>query len=150
MEGVNKELLEELLYDKTRKEVLEILDNVDVAETLHIYMNNYNWDNGFDIPRKVVQKECCELSTALMIFYLADGERYLENKKDVEQSNLREWSLFLQEVYKKIIRGDFKKGNIAFKPPLNKVAIYKLKKNIMPEEYIFLEEIDGNQIDKIV
>ena len=59
------------------------MDSIEEAKILHTYMEYYNWDDGFEIPQKVLSKICCELSTALLIFYLADGERYLENKDEV-------------------------------------------------------------------
>lgn len=109
------------------------------ADFLHIYMANYNWDDGFDIPRKIISKDCCELSTALMIFYLADGIRYLENKDEVQNSNLAVGESFLQELHSQIMNGKFVEGDIFFEPPMSKVQLYKLKKVLQEDEEVFVK-----------
>lgn len=140
-EKYNEEFLKDLIYNKSTKEVSKILGEIEDAYIIHIYMNNYNWDDGFEIPKRALSNPCCELSTALMIFYLADGIRYLEDKDEVKKSDLVEWSRFLQELYNKIMCGKFKQGNIIFKPPLSKVQVYKLKKILNEDEKIFVNEI---------
>ena len=65
---------------------------------LYMYAYNYNWDNGFEIPKNIIFKDCCDLSTALMIFYSVDGYRYLQ-KKDEKNDSLKEWSVFIKELY---------------------------------------------------
>lgn len=82
-----------------------------------------------------------------LIFYLADGIRYLEDKDKVKQSGLVEWSRFLQDLYNQIISGKFKRGNIFFKPPLSKVQSYKLKKMLNENEEIFINEIWENNLN---
>lgn len=69
-----------MLYDMNNEEVLKEMDNIIDPEILYVYSYNYNWSDGFDIPKKIIEKECCDLSTALMIFYGADGYRYLQEK----------------------------------------------------------------------
>lgn len=150
MNVIDENFLKELIYNKSKDKVLEELENVKSAEILHIYMNNYNWDNGFEIPRKVLLKSCCELSTALMIFYLADGERYLEDKNEVINSSMTEWSLFIQNLYKQIKSGEFKEGNIYFKPPLSKVQIYKIKKLLKEDEEIFIKEFGEKNLNIVL
>jgi len=61
------------------------MGEIEDADIIHIYMNNYNWDDGFGIPKRALSNPCCELSTALMMFYLADGLSYLEDKENVKK-----------------------------------------------------------------
>lgn len=129
----------EFIYDKPKDMILVELDNINNADFLHIYMDNYNWDNGFDIPKKIIQKDCCELSTALMIFYLADGTRYLENRCVIENISPTVWTTFIEELYTLIICGNFIEGDIFFEPPLSKVQLYKLKKSLQDNEEIFIK-----------
>ena len=142
--------VKELIYDKTKEDVLKELDSVKMSEFLHIYMANYNWDDGFDIPRKIISKDCCELSTALMIFYLADGVRYLENKEEIQNSSLKAWASFIQELYNKIMSGSFVDGNIFFEPPMSKVQLYKLKKVLQENEGVFIKERGEKKIDIVL
>ena len=41
----------------------------------------------------------------------------------------------------------YKKSDIEFKVPLNKVQLYKLKKELSEDEYIFVETIEGRILD---
>lgn len=140
-----EELVKQMLYDKDISEVIGQLDEIVDSEILHIYAYNYNWDNGFEIPRKIIQKDCCQLSTALMVFYAADGVRYLQDKNEV--NNLKEWSIFIKELYNKIINNEFLEGTIKFTPPLSKVQIFKIKKIINTNEEVFLKEIGTNDLN---
>ncbi|GAB6088103.1 DUF4274 domain-containing protein [Alkaliphilus crotonatoxidans] len=143
----NKEtIVRQMLYDKDKEEVLKELYDINDPEILYLYANNYNWDNGFEIPRKILLKSCCELSTALMMFYAADGDRYLQDK-DENNGNLKEWSIFIKELYNRIINNEFLKGDIKFVPPLSKVQIFKLKKIISDEESVFLEELGSYDLN---
>lgn len=148
METVSK--VKELIYDKSKEQVLEELESIEMADFLHIYMANYNWDNGFEIPQKILSKDCCELSTALMIFYLADGIRYLENKEVVQNSSLTVWASFLQELYSHIMNGKFLEGDIYFEPPMGKVQLYKLKKVLGEDEEVFVKERGKKKLDVVL
>ena len=140
-----EEFVKQMLYDKNIVDVIRLIDEIADSEILHLYAYNYNWDNGFEIPRKIIQKDCCQLSTALMVFYAADGVRYLQDKNEV--NNLKEWSIFIKELYNKIINNEFLEGTIKFTPPLSKVQIFKIKKIINTNEEVFLKEIGTNDLN---
>lgn len=40
-------------------------------------LNEYNWDDGFDLAKEMLENPDCDLALALEIFYLADGYSYL-------------------------------------------------------------------------
>ena len=82
---MNKEmekLIQQMLCEMTKEEVLNTLGNIKTPEALYIYAYNYNWDNGFEIPEKIINQKYCDLSTALMIFYKSDGFRYLQERSE--------------------------------------------------------------------
>ncbi|MCF0125981.1 MAG: DUF4274 domain-containing protein [Clostridia bacterium] len=135
----NVELIKRMVYDKSKDEVLQLLDEVCNAELLHIFAYNYNWDDGFEIPKRIILNNKCELSTALMIFYLSGGEDFLLNQQEFTCNNSIDYMDFLQGLYRRIIDRDFVEGNILFEPPLNKVKMYKLKKVLTAEELIFIQ-----------
>jgi len=130
-----------LLYDTDNGEVKRTIFQTEDQEILYVYAYNYNWDNGFDIPQAVLDNEKCDLSIALLIFYRADGLRYLEDKSD--NANLPQWSSFIKRLYDSILTGKYQRGEIEFKVPLSKVQFFKLKKIITEEENIFTENIEG-------
>ena len=134
-----------LLYDATNDEVKRIIFQIEDQEILYVYAYNYDWDNGFDIPQTVLDNKKCDLSTALLIFYRADGISYLTDKSD--NVNLSQWSSFIKKLYDSILVGKYQRGEIEFKVPLSKVQLFKLKKAITEEENIFTENIEGKCLD---
>ncbi len=137
--------VKELLYDATNDEVKRAIIQMQDQEILYVYSYNYNWDKGFDIPQSVLDNEKCDLSTALLIFYRADGPRYLADKSD--NVNLPQWSSFIKKLYASILKGKYKKGEIEFKVPLSKIQLYKLKKLLSEKENVFIENIEGKGLD---
>ena len=55
-----EELIQQMLYTKTKEEILDVLDYIEIPEALYVYAYNYNWDDGFEIPEKIIDKECCD------------------------------------------------------------------------------------------
>lgn len=134
-----------LLYESDNDEIKRTIMQTKNQEILYIYIYNYNWDNGFDIPQTVLDNEKCDLSTALLIFYRSDGLNYLTNKSD--NQNLPQWSSFIRKLHNSILAGKYPRGESGFKVPLSKVQIFKLKKVIAEEENIFTENIEGKCLD---
>lgn len=134
-----------LLYDLSNEEVMSIISSTDDMELLYTYLYNYNWDDGFEIPQIILDNEKCDLSTALLIFYGADGMAYLQNKSGNE--NLPKWQVFIEKLYNFILNGKYTKGQIAFKIPLSKVQIFKLRKILSEDETVFIEDIKGKDLD---
>ena len=137
--------LKELLYDRGSHDVQMAISQIKDQEMLYAFAYNYNWDNGFDIPQEILDNEMCDLSTSLLIFYRADGVRYLEEKS--ENANLPQWSAFIKNLYDSIMSGKYSRGEMEFKVPLTTFQIYKLKKSLTEPEKIFLENIDGICLD---
>lgn len=142
---MNKDLITSLIYEKDLEETKEYLLNCEDAEDLHLYAYNYNWSNGFDIPKVIINNQNCSMSTALLIFYAADGLRYLTEKPT--DTGLKEWQVFISDLYSKIISKSFENRNIAFAIPLTKIQSFKLKKALSEQETIFVKEYDGVKCD---
>lgn len=56
-------------------------------------LDEYNWDDGFEIPRTILADPDCDLALALEIFYLAGGYEYLE--KSARRTKLQKWNPFI-------------------------------------------------------
>lgn len=97
-------------------------------------LEKYNWDDGFEIPQKIIDDKNCDLALALEVFYLADGTCYLDDPQC--NPGLDIWKRFIAELYGRIVAGEFKKTEIAYKIPLSKVAIYKFRKKQIPEVFL--------------
>jgi len=134
---------ERILDTEDQKALLETVRNIDQEDLLYVLIQSYNWDDGLDVPKSVVNNKNCHISTALTTFYLADGLSYLWDKSCASKGTFPEWEKFICRLYSRIINGEFSQGAIGFSPPLNKTHLFKLKKHLAPQEYIFIENIAG-------
>lgn len=99
-------------------------------------LDSYNWDDGFDVPRKLLKDPECDLALALEIFSLADGYTYLFDMENAG-TGLKEWRDFVTTLYNDIISGKYPQTENKFEIPLNRVEKFKLKKLGTPD--VFLE-----------
>ncbi|MCI8528544.1 MAG: DUF4274 domain-containing protein [Lachnospiraceae bacterium] len=100
-------------------------------------LNEYNWDDGFAIPKKILDNPHCDLALALKIFYLADGFAFLDGF--AEKTELKEWKQFIDSLYTDILSNKYRKNRRSYEIPLTKVQKYKLRKKQIPE--IFLTDL---------
>lgn len=147
MDEKEKNFLEELLYNMDKNNTISQLSEVDNSLMLHFFAANYNWNSGFDIPIVILENEACDLGTGLLMFHYADGYRFLENPDEVSSSSLDIWKDFLNKVYNKIIKLEFKSQNISFDPELTKIQKYKLKKNNINLPDILISKSPGEVVD---
>ena len=117
------------------------------AETLHLYAYNYNWGDGFEEPTLIIQNPHCSMSTALTLFYLADGVEYLSDPDQEADEYQQDWLTFVSALYKRIIKADFPSAPIKFDPPITRVELYKMKKELSEEEAVFYTPIEGEDCD---
>jgi hypothetical protein len=125
---------------KSQNEILKIKDSL----FLHIIAGNYNWDDGFEMPSAIINNQFCDLGTALMIFYLAEGEVILDLK--LNRDVFGEWEEFVYVLYDMILNDSFKYKNISYTPELSKVQLYKIKKKNPNAPSVFLEKTPGDII----
>lgn len=141
LDNMNIKEIQKHLYNDSSESAIKYINILNDEESLFVYANNYNWDNGFDVPKAIINNPACSLSIALLLFYLADGITYLSTKKYNE--NLPEWSNFISFLYERIISNSFTVGKVSFKPDLSKIQLFKLKKSLSEKESIFITEIEG-------
>ena len=116
---MTKENIIELLDNKSKNEIIAEINKTENPEILHLIADNYNWDNGFEIPNSIIDNKYCDLGTALMLFYDADGYSVLENKKELENTDLKDWAAFIAKLLEKISSDEFNKKHI--KPKVSEI-----------------------------
>ena len=87
-----------------------------VYNDLRSKLNEYNWDDGFEIPKQILAAPSCDLALALEIFYLSDGYAFLDDSTKI--TDLKEWGKFITVLYDDILNNKFPKTSTAFEIPL--------------------------------
>lgn len=145
---MDKEIIQQLLYDDTIDEVISKVKKISDEKTLFVFAHNYNWDNGFEIPSEILKNTHCSLSIALMLFFDAGGMEYLKERK--ENPNLPAWTSFVQKLYNDIMKEKYQIGKTAYKIPLTKIEIFKVNKVLQDNEKVFLHNIEGEDCNIII
>ena len=138
---MNKETIAQHLYNDNVSQAIKYVQNISDEETLFVYAYNYNWDDGFEIPKAIMANKYCTLSVALLLFRTADGLTFLQDQSSAD--SLPEWKDFITMLYEKIINKKFISGKASYDPELSKVQEYKLKKVLSSSENIFITRIAG-------
>ncbi|QUW23030.1 DUF4274 domain-containing protein [Sporosarcina sp. Marseille-Q4063] len=140
-------ILEELLYQAEKDDVIRELSTIDNPLILHFFAANYNWNNGFDIPNALLENEKCDLGTGLLLFHDADGYRMLETPEEVLASSLEEWKDFLCNLYNRLKNAEFTSRSISYNPELTKIQKFKLKKGNPKTPDILMDQSPGEAVD---
>ena len=117
------------MYAESNAKAVASLEKLQTEDELFVLLDNFNWNNGFEVPKAVLTHPKCSLSVALLAFYRADGIRYLlEGEAAFANSLSKEWEDFVKDVYNKIFRKKFPHGNIIFQPEITRIQKFKLPK----------------------
>lgn len=92
------------------------LSTLQTSEELHDYAWNYNWDDGFDNLRWVINNPLCSKGTALLIYWYSQPGYFLKfDRSEISVYQLDHFD-FIQELQQNLLNGDFKHNTIAFDP----------------------------------
>ena len=151
MDNRQIEQIADILYAESNDKAVASLEQLQTEDELFVLLDNFNWNNGFEVPKAVLTHSKCSLSVALLAFYRADGIRYLlEGEAAFANPLSKEWEVFVKDVYTKILRGQFPSGAISFQPEITKIQKFKLKK-LKPEiDERFLEGISGKDLNVVI
>ena len=140
-----------ILNSENKNETFEIIRTISNEDELFVLLDNYNWDNGFEVPQAVINHSKCTLSIALLAFYRADGIRYLLNAEAAfANSSSKEWEDFVKDVYVKIFRKRFPNGNISFQPEITRIQKFKLKKLKLALNSISIDGVSGKDLNIVI
>lgn len=129
MDDVQLKKLSDALHSENKSEVVKLVHSINAEEELFVLLDNYNWDNGFEVPEAIITHTNCTLSVALLAFYRADGLRYLFEGEDAFANPLsKSWETFIKEVYDRILKEYYPIGNISYDPEITNIQKFKLKK----------------------
>lgn len=138
---MDKSNISKHLYNDTVEQAVRFVESIKTEEELGIYAYNYNWDNGFDVPKAILKNGNCSLSIALMVFHASDGILFLQDKET--EDGTAAWKEFISNLYEGILAGKFSSGKLSFDPQLSKVQEYRIKKSLDEKEWIFITSIAG-------
>lgn len=96
---------------------LKNFEKLKTSEELHYLVKNWNWDDGDEIPKKVLYHPMCDKGTALMIYWLATPDYFtqFQSVEDVPSIN-RDNYLLVKEAEALLMNNVYKLQHINFNP----------------------------------
>ena len=147
MDDVQLKKLSDALHSENKSEVVKLVHSINAEEELFVLLDNYNWDNGFEVPEAIITHMNCTLSVALLAFYRADGLRYLFEGEDAFANPLsKSWETFIKEVYDRILKEYYPIGNISYDPEITNIQKFKLKKLHPNLSSFILDGVSGKDL----
>ena len=136
-----------ILYTESNAEAVELVKSINSEDELFVLLDNYNWNNGFEVPEAIITHPNCTLSVALLAFHRADGIQYLLEGEAVFANRLsKSWEDFIKEVYNKILKKKYPNGSISFQPEITKIQKFKLNKLTPNLDPIILDGVLGKDL----
>ena len=136
-----------ILYSESNAKAVELVKSINSEDKLFVLLDNYNWDNGFEVPEAIINHPKCTLSVALLAFHRADGIQYLLEGEAIFANRLsKSWENFIKEVYDKILKKKYPKGSISFQPEITKIQKFKLNKLNPNLDSFILDGVLGNDL----
>ena len=147
MDDVQLKKQSDALHSENKSEVVKLVHSINAEEELFVLLDNYNWDNGFEVPEAIITHTNCTLSVALLAFYRADGLRYLFEGEDAFANPLsKSWETFIKEVYDRILKEYYPIGNISYDPEITNIQKFKLKKLHPNLSSFILDGVSGKDL----
>ena len=139
--------LSDILYFESKAEAVKLIQSINSEDELFVLLDNYNWDNDFEVPEAIITHSKCTLSVALLAFYRADGLRYLFEGEDAIVNSLsKSWETLIKEIYDKILKEYYPIGNISYDPEITNIQKFKLKKLHPSLSSFILDGVSGKDL----
>ena len=68
MDAEQLKKLSDILHSESKAEVVKLVQSISSEDELFVLLDNYNWDNGFEVPEAIINHPNCTLSLALLAF----------------------------------------------------------------------------------
>ena len=147
MDAEQLKRLSNILYSESKAEAVKLVQSINSEDELFILLDNYNWDNGFEVPEAIITHPNCTLPIALLAFYRADGIRYLFEEEDTFKNRLsKSWDIFIKKVYDNLLKERYPSGSISYQPEITTIQKFKLKKLHLNINSVILDGVSGKDV----
>lgn len=98
---------------------------------------NYNWDDGVEILKWIIESQKCDKGTASLIFWSAEPDYYFEKSENEIAEYEKDTFLLLKRIVEKFNNKEFKISNLKYDPTERANNVDWSKQNVewnIPEE----------------
>jgi|SRR6218665_814428 len=98
---------------------------------------NYNWDDGIEVLKWIIESRKCDKGTASLIFWTSEPDFYFEKSVNEISNYEKDTFLLLKRIVEKFNKNEFRKSNLLYNPAQREKRIDWSKQNSewnIPEE----------------
>lgn len=98
---------------------------------------NYNWDDGVEILKWIIESKKCDKGTASLIFWKSEPDYYFQKSESEISDYEKDTFLLLKRIVEKFSNNEFKKSNLKYNPTEREKRVNWSKQNSewnIPEE----------------
>lgn len=97
------------LSERMGQETIKFCTQTNNPEELQIFVDHYNWDIGIHHMRQVIENLYCDAGTALMVYWRAEPEYFLQyaDRSEVPTYSHENFDL-LCEIERRYLSGEYK------------------------------------------
>src|SRR5215207_4128317 len=89
-------------------DINQLQQELNTPEKLHDFATHYNWDDGFEVPKWIINNPLCDRGTALMMYWHANPQYFCKyaTRNEVPSMgwNLQHYDL-IREIEEKYLSG---------------------------------------------
>jgi len=115
-------------------ECIPFVKLIDTSHDLHLFLDHYNWDDGFVIPTLIANHPKCEMATAQKLYWLASADYWFESDEKVSEYNIEHYN-FSKLISNRLLEGYYNLGTQSNLVTFNRVQCFKFKKQGFPEVF---------------
>ena len=135
-----KKQIEKLQCDEDLEACINVAATSRNTLFLQEYAISYNWDNGFALPNAIADNSCCDLGTALTLFWLSEAMWYYTGESQRHEFN-NDWADFCEMITARLVDGFYQPGPVSYNPDINLVTKYKYEEMGVPK--VLYEGVNG-------
>ncbi len=115
-EGPARENELKRLSDIHNTHTLEFVTSATLSDELHLFVENYDWSQGYQYLFELIQNPVCDLNTALLVFWQSGADYFQQHYKKPPDRDLyggyhrQAWDL-IQKIKKNAESGKYKESN---------------------------------------
>ena len=128
-----KDFIEQLLFENEGYTESE-MGLFETSSEVHYFVTQYNWNDGLNPLKWLVNSELCDKGTALYVYWSFDVLYLLDPSDEMTAEINKQAKSLILELQNKYLSGFFRKNEIKYDPiedgQIGKVDVYKIKKGI--------------------
>ena len=126
-------IIDRLVYEvESLEEKPGLVAALQSSEDLYALLDDYNWDDGFEVPRAVAEHPACDLAVAIRLYWLASADEWF-GRPPPQSGHHREHYDFSTWLSGRIVAGAYQAGRLSHDEGFDSADVDGFRERELPE-----------------